>query len=153
MANGNQAVAGLASTYDTTSSAVYGLEAEWRSKLGIALGGEVFHYQNDLVASGIPNGQQEVVVIMLNGKYYFRATNWFYPFVGAGVGYADATFSNGFTGKTKGTAYQALAGTEFRFGHVGFCLQYKYLTSTTGDPGKEVKIGGRGILAGVSLAF
>jgi len=153
MANGSQVVAGLASIYDTTSRAVYGLEAEWRSKAGVAVGGEVFHYQNDLVAAGIPNAQQEVLVIMLNGKYYFRAANWFYPFVGVGVGYANATFSNGFTGETKGMAYQGLGGAEFRFKQVGLYLQYKYLSSTTGDPGKEVKIGGRGILAGLSFAF
>jgi len=153
MANGSQVVAGLASTYDTTSKAVYGLEAEWRSKAGFAVGGEVFHYRNELVATGIPSGQQEVLAVMLNGKYYFRATNWFYPFVGAGFGYANAAFSDGFTGETKGPAYQALAGAEFRFKHIGLYLQYKYLTSTTGNPGKEVKIGGRGILAGVSLAF
>jgi len=153
LANGNQVVAGLASTYDTTSKAVYGLEAEWRSKAGIAVGGEVFHYRNELVATGIPSGQQEVLAVMLNGKYYFGAANWFYPFVGAGIGYAHAAFSDGFTGETKGPAYQALAGAEFRFKHIGLYLQYKYLTSTTGNPGKEVKIGGRGILAGVSFAF
>ena len=153
MANGNQVVAGLPSTYDTTSNAVFGLEAERRSEAGVAVGGEVFHYRNDLVATGIPGGQQDVLAIMVNGKYYFRAANWFYPFVGAGVGYADAAFSNGFTGKTKGPVYQVLAGTEFRFKQIGFYVQYKYLTSTTGNPGKQVKIGGRGILAGVSFAF
>ena len=153
MANGNQVVAGLGSTYDTASKAVYGLEAEWRSKAGIAVGGEVFHYRNELVATGIPSGQQEVLAVMLNGKYYFHAANWLYPFVGAGIGYANAAFSDGFTGETKGPAYQALAGAEFRFKHIGLYLQYKYLTSTTGNPGKEVKIGGRGILAGVSLVF
>ena len=153
MGSGNQVVAGLASTYDTTSSAVYGLEAEWRSKAGLAVGGEVYHYRNELVATGIPSGQQEVRAVMVNGKYYFRAANWFYPFVGVGIGYANAAFSNGFTGTTTGSAYQALAGAEFRFRQVGFQVQYKYLGSTTGNPGKEVKIGGRGILAGVSFAF
>jgi opacity protein-like surface antigen len=153
MANGSQVVAGLASSYDTTSSTVYGLEAEWRSRAGLAVGGEVFHYRNELIASGIPSGEQEVLAFTLNGKYYFRAANWLYPYLGAGVGYANAAFSNGFTGKTSGPAYQALAGAEFRFNHVGLHLQYKYLTSTTGNPGKEVKVGGRGILAGVSIAF
>jgi opacity protein-like surface antigen len=153
MANGSQVVAGLAGTYDTTSKAVYGLEAEWRSKVGVAVGGEVFHYRNELVATGIPSGQQEVRIIMLNGKYYFPLAGWLYPFVGAGIGYANASFSNGFTGETKGPAYQALAGAEFRFWQMGLYLQYKYLTSTTGDPGKEVKVGGRGVLAGVSIAF
>jgi len=32
-------------------------------------------------------------------------------------------------------------------------LQYKYLSSKTGDAGKEVKVGGSGFLAGVSISF
>jgi opacity protein-like surface antigen len=153
MANGNQVLAGLASTFDTTSNSVFDVEAEWRSKAGIAMGAEVFHYKNDLVATGIPSGRQEVVVALVNGKYYFRVANWFYPFLGAGVGYTNATYGNGFTGKTKGLAYQGLAGMELRFEQIGFQVQYKYLASTTGDTGNEVKVGGRGILAGVSIAF
>ena len=153
IANDNQMIAGLATTYDATSNSVFGVEAEWRSRLGIAVGGEVFHYQNDLAATGIPAGRQKVVATMVNGKYYFHAADWFYPFVGAGIGYASAAFSDGFTGKTKGPAYQGLAGLDFRFGHFGFCVQYKYLSSTTGDPGKQVKVGGSGIRAGVSFVF
>lgn len=153
MANGNQVIAGLSSTYDVTSNSVFGVEAEWRSKGGIALGGEVFHYENDLVATGIPSARQEVLATMVNGKYYFRLGNWFFPFVGAGGGYARATFSEGLTGKTQGPAYQGLAGLEFRFKQIGFYVQYKYLASTTGDPGKQVKVGGSGIVAGVSLVF
>lgn len=153
IANGNQVVAGLATTYDVNSNSVFGVEAEWRSKGGIALGGEVFHYENDLVATGIPSGRQEVLAAMMNGKYYFHLGNGFFPFVGAGLGYAKATFSEGFTGKTQGPAYQGLAGLDFRFKQIGFYVQYKYLASTTGDPGKQVKVGGSGIVAGVSLAF
>jgi len=78
---------------------------------------------------------------------------WFFPFVGAGGGYARATFSEGLTGKTQGPAYQGLAGLEFRFKQIGFYVQYKYRASTTGDPGKQVKVGGSGIVAGVSLVF
>ncbi len=152
LANADQVVAGLASTYDTTSKPVFAVEAEWRSKAGFAVGAEVFSYKNDLVAAGT-SGQQEVLAIMVNGKYYFRAANWFYPFVGAGAGRAQATYSGGFTGKASGPAYQGLAGMEFRFERVGLYVQYKYLASTIGDTGQEVKVGGRGILAGVSISF
>jgi opacity protein-like surface antigen len=154
MANGNQVVAGLASTYDTTSKSVFGVEAEWRSRAGFAVGGEVFSYKNDLVTTApIPNAQQEVLAFMVNGKYYFRAASWFYPFVGAGIGAAKATYSGGLTGDSTGLAYQGLAGMEFRFKPVGFYVQYKNLASKTGDTGKEVKVGGSGILAGVSIIF
>jgi len=154
MANGNQVVAGLPSTYDTTSKSVFGIEAEWRSESGFAVGGEVFSYKNDLVTTGaIPNARQEVLALMVNGKYYFHAASWFYPFVGAGVGQANASYSGGLTGKVKGLAYQGLAGMEFRFKPVGLYVQYKYLASTTGDTGNEAKVGGSGVLAGVSISF
>ena len=154
LANDNQVVAALPSTFDTTSTSVFGVEAEWRSKSGIALGGEVFHYNNDLVSPGaIPNAEQEVFAILANGKYYFRLANWFYPFVGAGIGLANASYSEGLTGTASGLALQALAGMEFRFNRIGVNVQYKYLDATTGSSGKEVKVGGSGILAGVSFIF
>jgi len=152
MSNGNQTVAGVASTYDTTSKPVLGVEAEFRNKTGFAVGGEVFYYKNDLVAAGAIS-QQQVVAIMANGKYYFRAADWFYPFAGAGVGFADALYGGGLTGTQGGTAYQGLVGMEFRFGSVGLQVQYKHLASTTGKSGKDVKVGGSGVLAGVSIIF
>jgi opacity protein-like surface antigen len=154
MADGNQVVAGLQSTYDTTSKSVFGVEAEWRHKAGFAVGGEVFSYKNDLVTTGaIPNAQQEVLAFMVNGKYYFRAASWFYPFVGAGIGVAEASYSGGLTGNATGLAYQGLAGMEFRFKPVGLYVQYKNLVSKTGATGTDVKVGGSGVLAGVSISF
>jgi len=154
LANGSQTVAGLASTYDTTSSPVLGVAAEWRSKGGFAAGGEVFYYKNDLVTTttGLISKQQ-VLAIMGNAKYYFHAADWFYPFVGAGIGMASATYSGGsLEGNAGGLAYQGLAGMEFRFGSVGVHVGYKYLAATTGKSDK-VKVGGGGVLAGVSFTF
>ena len=155
MANGDQAVAGLPSTYDTTSKSVFGIEAEWRSGAGFSVGGEIFSYKNDLVSptAANPNAQQEVLAFMVNGKYYFRAASWFYPFVGAGIGVASATYSGGFTGDATGLAYQGLAGMEFRFKPIGVYVQYKNLSAKTGDSGNEVKVGGSGFLAGISISF
>ena len=152
LANTNQTVAGLASTYDTASKPALGIEAEWRNKSGFAVGGEVFYYKNDLVATGVI-GEQKVVALMANGKYYLPLANWFHPFVGAGVGYADAIYSGGLKGTAGGVAYQGLAGAEFRFGPVGLQVQYKYLAATTGKGGQDVKVGGSGVLGGVSIAF
>src|SRR5260221_352907 len=42
LANANQTVAGLASTFDTTSKPALGIEMEWRNRSGLALGGEVW---------------------------------------------------------------------------------------------------------------
>ena len=158
MANGNQVIntpqGTVQGTFDTTSKSVFGVEAEWRSRAGFAVGGEVFSYKNDLVTTApIPNAQQEVLAFMVNGKYYFRAASWFYPFVGAGIGVAKATYSGGLTSDATGPAYQGLAGMEFRIKPVGLYVQYKYLSSKPGDAGREVKVGGSGVLAGISISF
>ncbi len=154
LANGNQVVAGLDSTYDTTSKPVVSVEAEVRHKAGFAMGAEALYYKNDLVTTGTTLvSEQQVIAIMANGKYYLRAADWFYPFVGAGVGLAQAVYSGNLTGSAGGTAYQGMAGVEFRFGSVGLHVQYKHLASTTVKAGREVKVGGSGVLAGVSIAF
>jgi len=155
LADEKQTVATFPSTYDTTSKSVFGVEAEWRSGLGFAVGGEYFTYKNDLVATGatVPNAQQKVYALMLNGKYYFHAAGRFYPFVGVGVGQAKASYSGGLTGNASGLAYQGLAGFEIRFKPVGVYVQYKYLASDVGDSGRDVKVGGSGILGGIRISF
>ncbi len=155
MANDNPTVAGLSSIFDKTSSPVVSVEAEWRSKAGFAVGGEAFYYKNDLATAPPPAlSKQQVLAFMVNGKYYLHAADWFYPFVGAGIGFADAVYSGGnLKGSGGGLAYQGLAGMEFRFGPVGLHLQYKYLAATAGKEDKKVKVGGGGVLAGVSFLF
>ena len=149
-----QTVVGFPSAYDTTSKSVFGVEAEYRFASGFAVGGEFFTYKNDLVSTAtIPNAEQKVHAVMVNGKYYFHAADWLYPFVGAGVGQATASYSGGFTGSATGLAYQGMAGFEIRFKPVGIYLQYKYLGSEVGDTGREVKAGGSGVLGGISISF
>jgi opacity protein-like surface antigen len=149
-----QTVAGFPSTFDTTSKSVFGIEGEWRFSSGFAVGGEYITYKNDLVsAATVPNAQQKVYAVMLNGKYYFHAADWLYPFVGVGVGQANASYSGGLTGNASGLAYQGMAGVEIRFKPVGVYLQYKYLSSETGETGREVKVGGKGVLGGISISF
>ena len=152
LANANQTVAGLASTFDTTSKPAVGIEAELRHRAGFALGGEVFYYKDDLVATGVI-AKQQVVALMANAKYYLRVADWFHPFVGVGVGAANAVYSGDLKGTAGGAAYQGMAGMEFRFENVGVLVQYKHLAATTGKSGSDVKIGGSGVLAGVSIAF
>ena len=152
LANPDQTVAGLASTFDTTSKPALGIEMEWRHRAGFAVGGEVFYYKNDLVATGVI-AKQQVVALMANAKYYLHVADWFHPFVGVGVGYADAVYSGDLKGTAGGAAFQGMAGMEFRFDQVGVLLQYKHLAATTGQSGSDVKIGGSGVLAGVSIAF
>src|SRR5437667_240611 len=118
LANANQTVAGSASTFDTASKPAVGIEAELRHRAGFAVGGEVFYYKNDLVATGVV-AKQQVVALMLNGKYYVPVADWFHPFVGVGVGAADAIYSGDLKGTAGGPAFQGMAGVEFRVGGVG----------------------------------
>jgi opacity protein-like surface antigen len=154
MANGAQTVAGLPSTFDKTSQPVLSIEAEMRNQGGFAVGGELFYFKNDLVANGTTlNAQQQVIAFMGNGKYYFRAADRLYPFVGAGIGFASASYSGNLTGSSGGMAYQGLVGIEYRFESVGVRVEYRYLAATAGKSGSDVKVGGSGILAGVSFTF
>ena len=160
MASGDQMVGGVASTFDTTSKPAGGIELEWRSRSGLALGGEVFYYKNELVATATTlTAEQEAYAAMLNGKYYFGVSDWFYPYVGAGAGVVTTSYGGNLTGKASGPAFQGLAGAEFRFEGIGLHLQFKYLAATT--EGKlaatgateKVKVGGAGVLAGISFIF
>jgi opacity protein-like surface antigen len=161
MAEGEQTVGGAASTFETASKPAAGVEIEWRSRSGLALGGEVFYYKNKLatIPPLVSTAEQEVYAAMLNGKYYFRAADWFYPYVGAGAGWAAASYAGDLAGTAAGPAFQGLAGAEFRFDGIGLHLQLKYLSATT--EGKlattgateKVKIGGAGVLAGISFIF
>jgi opacity protein-like surface antigen len=91
---------------------------------------------------------------MVNAKYYLNLAGWLYPYVGAGVGAAAASFGGDLKGKASGAAFQGLAGIELRFGHIGLNVQYKYLSSTVEDEaGVKVKVGGKGVLGGLSIIF
>ena len=154
LANANQVIGGLASTFDASSKPVGSVELEFRHESGFAVGGEAFYYKNDLTAPGI-SAQQVVTAGMLNAKYYFEIANWLYPFVGAGAGYAGASFSGDLTGKASGAAFQGMAGLELRItSGFGIYVEYKHLSSTASDStSQKIKLGGSGVLAGVSLAF
>src|SRR5258706_1741357 len=67
LASANQTVAGLPSTFDATSKPAVGIEAEFRNKAGFAVGGEIFYYKNDLVATGVV-AKQQVLALMANGS-------------------------------------------------------------------------------------
>jgi opacity protein-like surface antigen len=155
MAEPKQVPGGLPTTFEAASRPAAGIEIEGRSESGFAAGGELFYYKNNLVLNGTGlSGQQEVAAIMVNAKYYLRLAGWLYPYVGAGIGTAVASYGGDLTGKASGAAYQGLAGIELRFGHVGLNVQYKYLSSTIEDDvGVKVNVGGKGVLGGLSIIF
>lgn len=156
LATTSQTLGGLAATYDKSSKPVASVEAEFRHQGGFAVGAEVLYYKNDITAPGTTlQAQQTVISGMLNGKYYFGGPEgWFHPFLGAGVGFAGANFGGDLQGKSSGPSFQGMLGMDLRFSSVGLYLEYKYLSSTTSDSANQkIKVGGSGILAGVSVAF
>ncbi len=151
-----QAIAGQPSSFKKGSKPVVGLEAEFRHRNGLALGGEAFYYKNEVSLNGTTlQGDQEVVAGMLNAKYYFTANNWLHPFIGVGGGASNAKFSGGARGTMAGSVYQAMVGADLRFSRrFGLYLEYKFLKSTTSDnSGQTIDVGGSGILAGLSFVF
>jgi opacity protein-like surface antigen len=160
MSSGDQTVGSAPSTFETASKPAAGIELEWRSRSGPAVGAEVFYYKNEFATAATSSiAKQEIYATMVNGKYYFRVAEWFYPYVGAGVGLAVASYGGNLTGNADGLAFQGLAGAEFRFSGVGLHLQVKYLAATTEGTlattgaTEKVKVGGAGALAGISFVF
>ena len=156
LATTSQTLGGQASAYDKSSKPVAGFEAEFRHQDGFAVGAEVFYYKNDITATGTAfQGTQTVISTTLNGKYYFGGeSGMFHPYLGAGVGFAGAKFGGDIQGKSGGPAFQGMLGLDLRFSSVGLYLEYKYLNSTTSDSANQkIKVGGSGILAGVSVEF
>lgn len=151
----SQTIAGLDTSYDKSSKPVVSLEAELRHRDGFAIGAEALYYKNDLTAPGTTLAATQTVVSgMLNGKYYIEVADWFYPFLGAGVGFAGASFAGDLQGKSSGPGFQGMLGADFRFSSVGLYVEYKYLSSTTQDSANQkIKVGGSGIFAGISVAF
>jgi len=155
LATTNQTIGGRPSVYEKNSKPVAGFEAELRHQSGFAVGGEFLYYKNELTATGTPfAGDQTVLASMINAKYYMDVADWFQPFLGAGVGFTGAKFGGDLQGKSSGPAFQGMLGADFRFGDIGLYLEYKYLSSETSDGGNQkIKVGGSGVLAGVSIAF
>ena len=155
LATTSQTLAGLDTSYDKSSKPVASLEAELRHQGGFAVGAEVLYYKNDLtVPSAALQATQTVVSGMLNAKYYMEVADWFYPFLGGGVGFTSASFGGDLQGKSSGPGFQGMLGADFRFSRVGLYVEYKYLSSTTQDSANQkIKVGGSGVLAGISVAF
>lgn len=153
VSNTKQTLAGLSSTYDASSKSVLSLQGEWRDTSGLAVGGELYTYSNDISTSGgAPDAKQDATVFMANAKYYVRTGMGLQPFVGAGLGLASATYSGTLTGSATGMAYQALLGAELRLSRATLHVQYKFLSATVGSP-DSISVGGSGILLGAGFLF
>jgi OmpW family len=158
LSTASQSIGGLMTSYDKSSKPVAAFEVEFRHQEGFAIGAEALYYKNSLTAPGTGTtfaGDQAVISGTVNGKYYFGGdSGTFHPFVGAGVGFAGAAFSGDFQGKSSGPSLQGMAGADLRFGDFGVYLEYKYVSTTTQDSANQkIKVGGSGVLAGVSFAF
>ncbi len=150
-----QVVGGLISLFDTKSTGVGGIEVEWRARNGFAGGGELYTFNNTVVPFGTTlKAKMDTIVFMINAKKYFAIADFFYPYVGAGIGFATATLSGDATGSSSGYGSQAMAGVEFRIKNVGLYLELKRLYSTIDDSsGETTKIGGTGENIGLSISF
>ena len=154
MAERTQNIAGAGLEFHSKSSSAIGAELEWRHVSGLAFGGELYRYTNKLSGTTLPlAAEMEAVAFMFNVKKYFQADYW-YPYLGVGMGAAANRFSGDMTGTGSGFAYQGLVGIDFRVKNIGIYTEVKYFFSDVKDSaGERAKIGGEGKHIGLGLSF
>ncbi len=150
-----QQVGGAPYQFEEDSDRAFAGALEYRHVSGVAIGGELFLYRHTVsIPAASSRGEQDVVGVVINAKYYRSVADFVYPFVGAGFGAATNRFSGDFSGSGSGVAAQLMAGVELRFKNAGLYAQYKKLSADLEDDGgQRIDIGGDGILAGLSLSF
>lgn len=155
LAQPRQQVGGTTYQFEEDSDRAFAGELEYRHPSGLAIGGELFLYRHRVsVPATSFRGEQDVVGVVVNAKYYLSVADLVHPFIGAGFGAATNRFSGDFSGSGSGVAAQLMAGVELRFKNVGLYAQYKKLSADVEDDGgREIDIGGDGIFAGLSLGF
>ena len=156
------------------SREVVGLEYEYRTKWGFSLGGDVLHTSNRYTASLI-NPSTGAFVAMADGKLnvnyvffmirkYFAVTEHFQPFIGAGLGLADARLSGGVDKRASGLSLQLAGGIHYRIGsRIGIRAEYRYVhapdialepeEANTGRIFGDLNLSGKGTFVGVSAHF
>lgn len=145
----SQNIAGFIVTFDDSSSSVFALEYEKQLRNNVAWGYEFINYSNDVVL-GIGD-VLDTVLLMVNGKKYFDASNIVKPYVGGGIGISTVGL-NGGTGS--GIAFQAMAGLKFPFKKISAFVEYKLVSSEAEDSaGSKIDVSGSGIFAGIAINF
>jgi opacity protein-like surface antigen len=156
------------------SSEVVGLEYEYRTRWGFSLGGDVLHTSNKYTASLInpstgafvapADGKLDVNYLFFMTKKYFAVTERFQPFVGAGLGLADARLSGGVDKRASGLSLQLAGGIHYRIGdRIGIRAEYRYVhapdialdpeEANTGGIFGDLNLSGKGTFVGVSAHF
>ncbi len=156
------------------SSEVVGLEYEYRTKWGLSLGGDVLHTSNRYTASLInpstgafvatADGKLDVNYLFFMIKKCFAVTERFQPFVGAGLGLADARLSGGVNREASGLSLQLAGGIHYRIGsRIGIRAEYRYVhapdialdpeEANTGRIFGDLNLSGKGTFVGVSAHF
>lgn len=153
-----QSIAGPPSAilnFDEQSKQAFGLEYEWQFGSGFSVGGEILHFTHDWTSGPFSSGDLRSLTFTVNGKKYFKVTDWLRPYVGVGIGFASGDFKGpGGTAGLFGLAAQAMGGVEFRFKQVGLYTEVKALTAQPEDSNSEkIDISGTGLYAGLSVHF
>lgn len=158
LGSGAQDILGATRTF-TTGGASLGIEGEWRLANGVAFGAEVFSHSHEYTTiASTATGELSLVHVMVNIKKYFRPGRLVQPYLGAGVGAVNASFSGNsigsITGSATGYGVQAMGGVAFRWPHVGLYTELKAHSATVEDAsGQSVDSSGTGLFAGLSVHF
>lgn len=149
LADESQSIPAVAWRFDSSASSVLALEGEWFFRPDSSLGGEFLQYSNALTTTGGVTGEMDTSVLLANIRRYFVLADGWSPYVGAGAGIANASFSGAVIGSTSGLALQITGGLQWRRGPFALRGEYKYLRAKTED----VDASGSGLFLGAGFYF
>jgi hypothetical protein len=160
LSSGSQSFLSTTQDFDTTSTGVFGVEYEYRPSSGFGVSAEFSKFSNAYTVQGSSfTGDMDVIGFSVKAKKYFEVTNWFHPFVGAGIGSAATDFSGDITGSTVGVGLVGVAGAEFRTRNFGLYTELRYFScKTSGEESgtgntQKVDVGGMGQYIGIAFHF
>ncbi len=151
-----QTLFGIDRSFDDNASGVYAVEGLYQLPHAITIGGEVISYSTEFTTSGLSDKHDvDVLEIFFNAKKYFRTDRRIQPFIGAGLGGAQADVSGpSISGDVSGVAFQVMAGVEFRIKRVGLQVEVKHISADIEDDNNEkFDVSGTGIFLGVRVHF
>jgi len=155
VAQAGQTVASVPMVLAGNAKGVLGLEAEYRTAAGMALGVEILNYRMDYTQlSGASGGAVDATSYLGSLRYYLQLGR-FAPFAGFLLGSTQADFSGALQGTVSGPTFGGALGLEWQFlDRAALAVEYRGLyASLKSKNGEKVDLGTGGTLLGLRYWF
>lgn len=162
--NTNQRVDNNTFDFDSDTVAAPGFLYLYKLDNGVAIGAEVFAYENEIITTANNNGDVRTGHIYGVLARHFKINNYIMPYIGLGAGLVSMKFDGNVNGaisddngdNATGLSYELIAGAEFVVDkNIGFVVEYKYfdfkVDDDIDDRNIEIESDGRGLFFGVAL--